>query len=226
MKSPIPKTDKKYENYAEHPRYGRGPRKTGLNPSPYDLNVRLHSNATTIKEIQKKFGQVGIKIPFLKELMEVRPEEPGRINGTAIKADPKKQKHPTVPVTHYYDIEKICRNCQRHFIFFAEEQKYWYETLQFSLNSDCVLCSACRKTDQFLARNRSTYERLASAKTRDWKENLKMAKSALILVENGVFGTKVVQQIRRLLKTVPDSEKIAVGYEALLNRINLLGRKI
>jgi hypothetical protein len=225
MKSPTQKFDKKHEGYSEHPRYGRHPRRTGLNPSPYDGNVQLHPNATTVHEIQKRAELAGIKLPFLNKLARISSKEPARIPGTAIKANPKKQNHPTLPVSHYYDIEKICRRCKCHFIFFAEEQKYWYETLQFPLDSDCVLCTACRKTEQFLSRNCSTYERLENAKTREWKDNLKMAKSALTLVENGVFGTKVVQKIRRLLKTVPDSEKINIGYEALLNRLNLAEKK-
>jgi len=226
MKSPIQKFDKKYEGYAEHPRYGRGPRRTGLNPSPYDENVQLHPNALNAGEIQRVFKWAGIKLPFLDQLARISAKESARIPGTAIKANPEKQNHPTVPVSHYYDIEKICRRCKCHFIFFAEEQKYWYETLQFPLDSDCVLCSNCRKTEQFLSRNRSAYERLASAKTRDWKDNLKMARAALTLVENGVFGTKVVQKIRRLIKTVPDSEKVDVGYETLLDRLKLVEKKV
>jgi hypothetical protein len=222
MKSPIRKTDKKYESYVEHPRYGRSPRQTGLNPNPYDGNIQLHPNAVTIREIQRRASSAGVKLPFFDRLARTEPKDPARIPGTAIRANPEKQNHPTLPVSHYYDIEKICRNCKRHFIFFAEEQKYWYETLQFPLDSDCVRCSNCRKTEQFLARNRSTYERLAGAKTRDWKDNLKMAKSALALVENGVFGTKVLQKIRKLLKTVPDSEKLNIGYEPLLHRLNLV----
>jgi len=225
MKSPIPESEKKYESYAKHPRYGQRPRRTGLNPSPHDGNVRLHPNATTVHEIQKNAARAGVKLPFLEQLVRISPKEPTRIPGTAIKANPEKQNHPTVPVSHYYDIEKVCRNCERHFIFFAEEQKHWYETLRFPLDSDCVRCLDCRKTEQFLSRNRSAYERLVNSKHRDWKDNLKMAKSALTLVENGVFGSKVLQKIRRLLKTVPDSEKINIGYEPLLKRLSLVERK-
>ncbi len=56
-------------------------------------------------------------------------------------------------------------------------------------------------------------------KDRKWEDNLKMAKSALILIENGVFGNRVIQTVRRLLKTVPESEKSDVGYEALFKRV-------
>jgi hypothetical protein len=52
-----------------------------------------------------------------------------------------------------------------------------------------------------------------------------MAKSALTLVENGIFGNKVLQKIRRLLKTVPSSEKPNIGYESLLSRLNLVERR-
>jgi hypothetical protein len=219
MKSREQAADKRYDIYVEHPRFGRRPRFTGLNPSPFDSKVRLHPNATTVREIQKRAELAGVKMDYLSQLATLMPKEPARIKGTAIKADPSKQDHPTVPHTHYFDVEKICRDCQSPFIFFAEEQKHWYEALHFPLDSDCVRCSACRKTVQFLDRNRSAYERLAGMKNREWKDNLKMAKSALVLVENGIFGHRVIQKIRRLLKTVPEFEKTDVGYEALLKRV-------
>ena len=36
-----------YQEFVDHPRYGRRPILTGLNPSPFDAEVRLHWNATT-----------------------------------------------------------------------------------------------------------------------------------------------------------------------------------
>lgn len=40
----------------------------------------------------------------------------------------------------YSDIQRLCRDCGRPFIFFAEEQIYWYETLGFSVGAVCVMC--------------------------------------------------------------------------------------
>ncbi|MEO6035527.1 MAG: zinc-ribbon domain-containing protein [Verrucomicrobiota bacterium] len=216
----------KYDDYVKHPRYGHRPRYTGLNPNPYDLNIQLHSNATNVRELQKRAVQVfGKKLGYMTPLEQLTPKEPARISNTAIRAEPGLQNHPTLPVTHYFDVERVCRDCKRPFIFFAEEQKYWYETLKFPLDSDCVRCPNCRKTERFLARTRATYERLAGTKNRNWKDDLKMAGSALTLVENGLFGGRVIQTIRRLLKTAPENERVKNDYLNLAMRLKQLEKQ-
>src|SRR6266487_3191507 len=101
--------DKKYEPFVAHPRYGRAPRYTALNPDPYDARVHLHWNATNVHEIQKRnVLLLGKRSPALKTLEGIVPEQLPRVAGTAIAADPAKQNNATVPVTHYYDIEKVC----------------------------------------------------------------------------------------------------------------------
>ena len=226
MKSQHKILDKKYDNYVEHPRYGRRPRFTGLNPNPFDEGVQLHSNATTIHEIQKRAKNVfGKKLGFLTDLEKIMPKEPARISRTAIKAESNLQNQPTVPVTHYFDVERICRDCKKSFIFFAEEQKHWYERLRFPLEADCVRCPRCRKKEQFLAGNRAKYERLCAMKKRDWKADLQMACCALTLVENGIFGNKVIQSIRALIKTVPQTERMEISYLDLKARLKLLAKQ-
>lgn len=97
---------KPYANFVKHPRYGRQPRFTGLNPQTnFDSHTFLHWHSP----------------------------QSCRIDNTAIVADLDKQVAATVPVTHYYDVERQCRDCNQMFIFFAAEQKYWYEELQFPL---------------------------------------------------------------------------------------------
>jgi hypothetical protein len=225
MKSKDKSLDKKYDAYVEHPRYGKRPRFTALNPDPHDPVVNFHWNATNVHEIQKRVQRIfGKKDDILKPLEEIMPRALPRVPCTAIKADTSKQKHPTVPVTHYYDLERVCRSCKRPFIFFAEEQKHWYEELHFPLEADCVKCPECRKKEQSLARNRATYERLSGVKNRDWNDNLKMAGCALILLENGVFGNRVVQSIRALLKTVPETERDGNSYSDIIARLRQLER--
>lgn len=213
--------DSKYDKYVEHPRYGRRPHYTGLNPDPYDiLHVHLHSNATNIHELQKIHVHLfGKRDGLLKGLEAITPEELRRIAGTAILANPSKQNRPTVPVTHYYDIECVCRNCRRQFIFFAEEQKHWYEELGFRLEVDCVLCPPCRKREQSLAAKRATYERLLKSKTRDWRKNLQMVNYAVTLVEAGVFKARVVERMRAAIKTVPVEERDKPSYRKLVARM-------
>jgi hypothetical protein len=111
---------REYDNYVEHPRFGRYPRITGLNPESDFTTGKpfLHWNATE------------------------------RIPNTAVEADLSRQSRATVPVTHYYDVKRTCRDCARPFIFFADEQKHWYEELKLPLEADCVRCVPCRKTQR------------------------------------------------------------------------------
>ena len=83
MKRKRSKCTDEYAGYLEHPRYGRGPRITGLNPSdqPYKERVFLHWHS----------------------------QEGARIPNTAVEADIEKQAPATTHVTHYFDSKRICR---------------------------------------------------------------------------------------------------------------------
>lgn len=61
-----------------------------------------------------------------------------------IPADESKQKYSVIPRTEYLDVLCRCRDCRRWFIFFAEEQQYWFEELQFFVDRCCVHCPECR----------------------------------------------------------------------------------
>ena len=64
--------------------------------------------------------------------------------GNPIKADISKQNYSVIPLTKYQDTELVCRKCKQWFIFTAKEQKYWYEDLQFWVDSVPNKCQACR----------------------------------------------------------------------------------
>ena len=177
------KTDK-YAAFVDHPRYGRRPNLTGLNPHPRDRDVHLHWNTTTHREIVAAFEAVtGQKWPYGDLSSYAEPIK--RIPNTAIVADLTRQTAATVPVTHYFDLERICRDCGRPFIFFAREQKHWYEELGFGLESDCVRCVECRKEQQGIARQRERYETLFHVADRTVDQNIEMAGCCLSLIENG-----------------------------------------
>jgi len=113
-----------YDGYVEHPRFGKRPHHTGLNPeTDFGGDIFLHWHS---------------------------PRE-CRIPNTAIASDLSRQTEATIPVTHYYDVKRQCRDCGKPFIFFAQEQKHWYEELKFPLEADCVRCSSCRKREQGIA---------------------------------------------------------------------------
>lgn len=190
-----------YAEFVDHPRYGRRPNLTGLNPNPRHRNVRLHWNTTTHEEIVSEFEAVtGTKWPHGSASSYSNNTK--RIASTAIVADLSRQTPATVPVTHYFDLARRCRDCSRQFIFFAEEQKYWYEELGFGLESDCVRCVECRKTQQGIARQREVYESLFHVHNRTVDQSLQMAEACLSLIEAGTFSPRQSERVRMLLNSV------------------------
>jgi hypothetical protein len=186
----------KYADYVEHPRFGRYPHVTGLNPES-DLTTGkpfLHWNATA------------------------------RIPNTAIEADLTRQSRATVPVTHYYDVSRECRDCGRPFIFFAQEQKYWYEDLGLPLEADCVRCVPCRKREHGTAAKRARYEELFHTVERTADENLEMAECCLFLIEEGVFNVRQAQHVRQLLRQAEAQGGATEAGEALKTRLDALER--
>lgn len=49
------------------------------------------------------------------------------------------------PPLAFFDIRLSCVNCNANFTFTKEEQKHWYETLQFNIHSISKHCNNCRK---------------------------------------------------------------------------------
>ena len=197
----------KYATFVDHPRYGREPNITGLNPSPKERGVNLHPRILTPEEIAATWT-AAFGDPYPYAASKARTDQPRRIPNTAIPADPTQQVAATVPVTHYFDLECKCRACGRPYIFFAKEQKHWYEELGFSLNSDCVRCIECRKQQQGIARDRDLYETLYHVPDRSIEQSLQMAESCLSLIESGVFSKKQSERVRMLLNEVPDDADV------------------
>ena len=196
----------KYAEFVDHPRYGRRPNVTGLNPNPADRDVHLHWNATTPNEIVAQYEAViGKKWPYgdWNSYSETK-----RIPNTAVVADLSRQTPATVPVTHYFDLERTCRDCKRPFIFFAAEQKHWYEELGFGLESDCVRCIECRKHQQGIARQREQYETLFHVEHRTGEQTLQMAEACLSLIESGIFAVRQTERVRMLLNSIPEEADV------------------
>jgi hypothetical protein len=49
---------------------------------------------------------------------------------------------------YYLDIEFTCRDCGKHEIWKAAQQKWWYETAKGNVESSAVRCRACRKIER------------------------------------------------------------------------------
>lgn len=190
--------------YVEHPRYGTTPRHTGLDPDPDSEGVYLHWNTNFFTKKQMAFMRKFGVDPDLNEK--------GRsIPGTAVVANLSKQLPATVPVTHYYDIAKCCRDCKRLFIFYADEQKHWYEELGFSLNSDCVRCVPCRKNEQAIESLLQKYNRLVKEDALSIESEIELAECRLVLIDEGVFTLNQAEKIRSFLNRFEDcSEGVAI----------------
>lgn len=164
-----------YLNFVEHPRYGRGPRLSEVRPREAPLGYRLTTYTSD-----------------------------NTIAGTAVEADLERQAFSPVPVLYYFHLERQCVDCGRPFIFFAEEQKHWYETLRFVLDADCVRCIDCRNRQHGLERQRRRYEELFHRDPRTVDENIEMAECSVALIESGVFHHRQTERVRMLLNTIPD----------------------
>jgi hypothetical protein len=131
-------------NFVNHPRYG-------------DLPIRSPEGYTE-DDLRRAFWSYGR--PGDREI--IFPE-------TAIQADVTKQNFWEL----YVDIARRCRKCQRWFIFFALEQKYWYEELGFYVYADCVHCHECRHETQVLKARIERYGALlgqTEKTTEEWQE--------------------------------------------------------
>jgi hypothetical protein len=160
-----------YTQYVEHPRYGRGPRFTNLRPREVPLGYRLTTYLSSDK-----------------------------IEGTAVEANVERQAYSPIPALFYFDLKRQCLECGRQFVFFAEEQRHWYETLGFSLDADCRRCVDCRRRQHGLERLRRRYEELFHQQCRTAAENLEMAECAMGLIESGQFHLRQTERVRSLLR--------------------------
>lgn len=162
----------RFADFVPHPRFGTGPRYTDLNPTqPFP-----HTS-----------------IPWNSRDSELR------IVGTAIAADPSRQVSRPVQRTHYFDIIRTCRDCQRQFLFFAEEQKFWYEDLQFAPESEAIRCCECRAKKRKHPSPQARYSVLAGLKSRTLDESEEMLTLLLELIEQGRFSSKHTNKARQLL---------------------------
>lgn len=173
---------KRSADFVPHPRYGDEPRLTGLNPKEDWVTCGVHLHWHSPSDV--------------------------RVPNTAIAADTSRQNQPTIAVTHYFDSRRRCVDCQRSFLFFAAEQKYWYEVLGFPLESDCVRCVPCRKKQRGLEAQRQRYEELFALEDRTPDQDIEFVECALALVAAGVFGRRLLERLRSILKRAEPHRKL------------------
>ncbi len=208
-----------YAQHVKHPRYGKRPRITGVDPDPDASIVHLHWNTRFLTES---------RLRLIEQALGWRPALPEdgsrMVRGTAVAADLARQTPATIPVTHYYDIDRICRACGRRFIFFADEQKYWYEELGFPLEADAIRCPPCRQRLRHIASLRERYEQLFHVPARSVAETLEMADCCLTLIEEAIFHFGQLERVRMLLHRIPESGRSDKLYLNLIARLPLVAK--
>lgn len=67
-------------------------------------------------------------------------------SGKALLGNPEAQLYCDFdPYLAYFDLDKVCEKCHKDYVFRKEEQKYWYETLKFWVQSRPKHCTKCRQ---------------------------------------------------------------------------------
>ena len=142
--------------YVNHPRYGNQPI-----PSEYSFSE---------EEIEKGYWRYSNLRYFAT---------------TAIPADTSKQNFAVYPRSIYVDIEEQCEVCDRLFLFFALEQKHWFEDLQFYIDAHCTRCIDCRQQDQEIRSMQKRYQELVEKVKRTERETKQLKAIALELYQQG-----------------------------------------
>lgn len=184
----MPRRQTRIPDFVPHPRYGSTPVRSGF----------------TISESELRSGYWRLQND------ELFPE-------TVLPADASKQNYAIFPRTYYVDVARSCRRCARRFIFFAREQRHWFETLRFFVDADCVLCPECRRTSQTLRRRLRRYADLRAKDSLTDAELYRLVDDTRYLLEHEVLkNTTTLGTIKNLaLKRIPHYRGVAALTAAL-----------
>ena len=132
-------------------------------------------------------------------------------------ADASKQNYSVFPRQFYVDILKTCRSCARPFIFFAAQQKHWFETLRFFVDADCVHCSECRAQRTATKRAVQHYSSLVQLDQPKPDELQQLVDASVLLLSQGSLKNRTrLGHIKNLaLKQIPQYPGTLALVEAL-----------
>ncbi len=144
---------------------------------------------------------------------------------TTIPADLTRQNFTAVPISYYADKLSRCRNCRRPFVFYAQEQKHWYEDLHINVTVSCpARCPECRRSRRRLRRRFQRYSLLTHKHEISDGELASLVSDAVFLYEAGLLENE--QRLRRLkniaLTRIPE-EPVTKEILTLLARIPEVG---
>jgi hypothetical protein len=127
-----------------------------------------------------------------------------------------------VPFAFYFDLLKRCIDCGRDFVFFAKEQRYWFETLKIPLEADAIRCVSCRRTARSRNRDYKRYSHLAASPVLDDAELEELTGLFLTLWKDRTITDrhKLARLAGRTRRQLPDSPKTGelLALHELVNR--------
>lgn len=124
--------------------------------------------------------------------------------GRALKADTDQQNCGLGgPIHAFWDQTRTCGTCDRDYVFSGQEQRFWYETLKFYVDSVPVQCSDCRREARARKRAQKTLQTLLPLPPRaDWRQCEQAARAAAL-----VGGSKALEYWRRAKNLCGDPEE-------------------
>lgn len=136
---------------------------------------------------------------------------------SVLMADTSKQNFSVFPRECYVDMRKTCRSCRRPFIFFAAEQKHWFEVLQFYVDADCVHCPECRVQRIAAKRACQRYSSLILLAKPTQDELQQLVDASLLLHAQGTLKSRdrLGQLKNAALRLIPDYPGTLALVEAL-----------
>jgi hypothetical protein len=190
---PEPLPEPSPEQLVAHPRFGALPRPSGL--------------SVTDEELCRGHWSVGYDTRFVQ---------------TVLRADIAKQNYCLYPRKYYVDVQRQCRTCQRPFIFFAEEQRYWFETLRFHVDAQrmhCTDCSNARRPGREAQRRVRQFNGLAAKAAHTPSDFEELVDAALYLLESGTL-----RNLNTLGALKNKALKVIPGYQGTLDLAGALAR--
>lgn len=183
-----PKPATRPGQYVAHPRYGSSPRPSGVKIPEADL--------------RRDFWRLHGDTLFAE---------------TALIAETEKQNFAIYPRKYYVDVLRSCHTCHRPFIFFAKEQRYWFETLRFFVDADCVHCPDCRRESRAVQRRLRRYSDLFAKSEPTRKDLMFLVDDGAYLLACGVLKnlSNIGSVMNRAMKDIPEYPGIASLAEAI-----------
>lgn len=176
------------DKVASHPHYGLEPTVSNL---PLTPKTKVHIISLPIFGLDlSQFGleqSSGYRFPVIS------------FPDTAVQSDLKELNGLEPDV--YLDTLFKCKSCEKYFIFFASEQKYWYETLRFNINARPIECSPCRVGSKKIKNASKMLAEFILKDELSESERKDLERASSILFEAGVIKKSgTLQKIRNKIK--------------------------